>query len=273
MILIDGKSENTIPADDRGLAYGDGLFETIKIQNGRPILWQSHIDRLVKGCRVLGLQEPDGRKLFEECTQLTAGSEKGIIKIMLTRGSGGRGYRPDDTCVTRRIVSFHRWPEIPEEYYTHGINLYKCTTPVTDNRLLAGLKTLCRLEQVMAQREWAEPDYAEGLMLDNNGLVIEGTRSNIFVFIDSKLYTPVLAKSGIRGIMRDIIMDIADGLGMPAQESDISHTMFIEADEVFVCNSIFMVFPVAKYLDKQFDSFVQTRMIMNSLESNISRYE
>ena len=273
MMLVDGKNENVVPADDRGLAYGDGLFETIKIENGKPVFWKRHIDRLEKGCKVLGLPMPDGEILFNESRQLSEGHESGIIKIILTRGSGGRGYRPGDSSKVRRIVSLHQWLGMPEEYYRRGINLYKCTTPVSENHLLAGLKTLCRLEQVMAQREWSEPDYTEGLMLDNNGLVIEGTRSNIFLLSDRKLHTPKLTKSGIQGILRDIVIDIAKRLDISVHETDISHAMLINSDEVFVCNSVFYILPVSRYLNKIFDSFPQTMEIMKYLENNITRYE
>jgi 4-amino-4-deoxychorismate lyase len=273
MILVDGKPASSIPADDRGLAYGDGLFETIEIATGQPVLWNRHMQRLQHGCNELGIHYHDDAQLLEECLALADGHERGIIKIILTRGSGGRGYRPDASCKARRIVSYHAWPGFATSNATEGIRLFRCKTPVTVNDKLAGLKTLCRLEQVMAQLEWNEQEFAEGLMLAPDERVIEGTRSNVFAVKDQVLLTPALKSAGIKGIMRDVIIDMAKNTGMAVQELDLAHAAFRSADEIFVCNSIIRVWPVIEYLDSYYQRGPVTTKIMNMIESQLGEYE
>jgi 4-amino-4-deoxychorismate lyase len=272
-ILVDGKPANSIPADDRGLAYGDGLFETIEIAAGQPVLWNRHMRRLMHGCHELGIQYHDDAQLLHECLALAEGYERGIIKIILTRGSGGRGYRPDASCKARRIVSFHAWPDYAASHTNKGIRLFRCKTPVTVNYKLAGLKTLCRLEQVMAQREWSEETFAEGLMLAPGERVIEGTRSNVFAVKDQVLLTPALKSAGINGIMRDVIIEMAKHAGLAVQELDLAHDTFRSADEIFVCNSIIRVWPVIEYMDARYQRGPVTTRIMNMIESQLGEYE
>ncbi len=273
MILIDGQVATDIPADDRGLAYGDGLFETIEACKGQPVLWKRHMQRLLHGCQALGIDFKDAARLLRECRTLAAGHERGIIKIMITRGSGGRGYRPDAGCKVRRVVSWHAWPGYAATNASEGIRLFRCQTPVSVNNKLAGLKTLCRLEQVMAQLEWDEAEYAEGLMLDQDQRVIEGTRTNVFVVKDSELLTPALQYAGIKGIMRDVIIEMANKQGLSVHERDLDHDAFRCADEIFVCNSIIRVWPVIEYLDKMYQRGPLTTQIMKMLETQIGEYE
>jgi len=273
MILVDGEYQDSIPVDDRGLAYGDGLFETIQIDNGRPVLWKRHFRRLQKGCGILGINVVDTDILLAECLQLCQNRNRGIIKIILTRGSGGRGYRPDKNSLTRRIISFHDWPEYPEDNVSTGIRLYRCSTPVSSNAHLAGLKTLCRLEQVLAQMEWDEAQFSEGLMLDDNKQVVEGTRSNVFIVKNDVLITPELKRSGIKGIMRGVIVDMAQSAGIQVQQRDLDHDEFIQADEIFLCNSIIKVWPVKEYQGKMYSTGNITRNIMRQLRQQLGDYE
>ena len=191
----------------------------------------------------------------------------------MTRGSGGRGYRPDISCKARRIVSYHPWPDNAASNTDKGIRLFRCKTPVTVNNKLAGLKTLCRLEQVMAQLEWSEEAYAEGLMLAPDDWVIEGTRSNVFAVKDHVLLTPALQSAGIKGIMRDVIIEMAKNAGLAVEELDLAHDTFRSADEIFVCNSIIRVWPVIEYLDTNYQRGPVTTKIMNMIESQLGEYE
>ena len=266
MILVNGIQQTYIDANDRGLAYGDGLFETIEINSAQPIYWKRHFNRLQAGCKVLGIICPDEKILLNEHTQLAKGINKGIVKIILTRGSAGRGYRPTHDSQICRILSLHPWPELPTHFYTEGIRLYSCETPVSVNSKLAGIKTLCRLEQVLAQSEWKEGDYAEGLMFDENKLLIEGTKTNIFIVMQGKLFTPLLNRAGIKGIMREIIIEAAIDLELPIIESDISLSDLQEADEIFVCNSIIKIWPVNKFMDKQYAIGEITRNLMSQIK-------
>lgn len=273
MILVNGQPVDTIASDDRGLAYGDGLFETIEIQQGKPVLWRRHFRRLQQGCQILGIDCHHEDEILNDCLTLTNGLEHGIVKLILTRGSGGRGYRPDDESQSRRIVSLHDRPVYPSENVTEGVSLYRCLTPVSENSKLAGLKTLCRLEQVLAQMEWQESAFAEGLMLTSSNKVIEGTRTNIFMFKNGVLLTPELKRAGIKGIMRDVIIEMAEKSGMIVKEVVLDHHYFINADEIFLCNSILKIWPVREYLGRQYKPGVYTKELIVQLSNQLGDYE
>jgi len=266
MILINGEERSTVDASDRGLAYGDGLFETIEITDEKAVHWLRHFERLQLGCQVLSLTCPDEDILVQECEQLIAGVSKAVVKIIITRGSTGRGYRPSQDSNATRILSIHPWPKIPNVYYDEGIRLYSCKAPVSINSKLAGIKTLCRLDQVLAQSEWVEGDYEEGLMFDDNQLVIEGTKTNIFIIKQGKLYTPLLKRAGIKGIMREIVIEIAQVLNIPIIEIELSKTEVIDADEIFVCNSIIKIWPVREFLNKHYAVGEITRKFINNMD-------
>jgi len=273
MILVNGLQADSIPVDDRGLAYGDGLFETIEISHGQPLLWRRHLKRLKQGCAVLGMASYDDDVWLNDCLKLADRQEHAIIKLMLTRGSGGRGYRPDANSLGRRIVSLHSWPLYPQEHISEGVRLFKCETPVTENSRLAGLKTLCRLEQVMAQMEWQVPEFDEGLMLTADNDVIEGTRSNVFIVKNGVLLTPELKRAGIKGIMRDVIIEMATKSGMIVKEVVLDHGTFIDADEIFLCNSILKIWPVKDYLGKYYGPGACTKTLMTMVSNQLGDYE
>lgn len=236
-MLVDGQSHDTIPASDRGLAYGDGLFETIAVVDGRPLAFDAHLARLARGAAHLGLAAPELPLLQRETTRVIGDCEQGVIRITLTRGSGGRGYRPDSTTQqTRRIVSLHPWPDTGA--WSAG-RAWLCKQPLSINPALAGIKHLNRLDQVLASREWPGEGYLEGLMCDADGHLVEGTRSNLFLVIDNRLVTPRLARAGVAGIVRDAVIAVRDAAGEPVQIRDVRTDELAVADEIFVCNSVF----------------------------------
>lgn len=272
-MLIDGQLTDLVPADDRGLNYGDGLFETIKVVNAKPQLWERHFQRLLHGCSVIGLQCPEEALLQTELSRVCAGNDYGVLKIVLTRGSGGRGYRPDDKASSRRIISFHELPAYPDSYSDTGIQLYHCSTPVSVNEHLAGLKTLCRLEQVLAQSEWNPDEFAEGLMLDHQRRVVEGTRTNIFMVHKNTLLTPSLESAGIKGVMRELIIELAHANDIKVIQRQIDLRELIEADEIFVCNSIIGIWPVSDYQGLKYSKREISNQIKTFLQQYFSHYE
>jgi len=237
MILLDGQVSTSELLEDRGLAYGDGLFETVALCNGRLLCWAEHIARLERGCAVLGLPAPASALLLGEAQQLAAGSKRGVIKILVTRGSGGRGYRPPPNVQVRRIVSLHEWPASAND--TSGaVATWVCRQRLGHNPQLAGIKHLNRLEQVLASAEWPSADYFEGLMLDLDGRLVEGIRSNVFAVRGRELHTPDLSRAGIAGIVRQAVIDIAPRHGLRVRVEAIEMAGLVDADEFFLCNSV-----------------------------------
>ncbi len=244
MYLLNGEVKHCIEFSDRGFQYGDGLFETIEIIDGIPVFLDQHINRLIAGCKRLLIPSPDLSILKKEAFQLAKNSKHAVLKLIVTRGSGGRGYRQPSTIEATRLFSLHPYPSYPGEIADQGIKVRFCTTRLGSNPVLAGIKHLNRLEQVLARAEWDSIDIYEGLMMDLNDQVIEGTMSNIFFAKDSCLYTPEITQCGVQGIIRDIIKQIAREHQIPVIETAISQDDIYNADEVFVTNSVIGIWPV-----------------------------
>ncbi|MDZ7754275.1 MAG: aminodeoxychorismate lyase [Gammaproteobacteria bacterium] len=242
--MINGTPQGTVSPDDRGLNYGDGLFETCAVRDGRPLLWERHRERLHRGCRQLRIPPPAAATLDDEVTALCRDQQQAVVKVLLTRGSGGRGYRPPAKAEPLRIVSIHPWPQQVEERARRGISVRRCITPSSANPALARIKHTSRLENVLARAEWSADDPAEGLMLNLEGEVVEGTASNVFMVKDDMLYTPSLERSGVAGIVREVLLEGAAEAGIPVAVTAIPVAQLKQASEVFVCNSVAGIWPV-----------------------------
>lgn len=246
-MLINGRPKDRIDAADRGLLYGDGLFETVRIRHGEPLLWSRHIARLQRGCRVLGLTldrdavDRDSRHMLEKLRR--DGHGEAVLKIMLTRGSGGRGYHPPPSPRNTRIVQLHPLPRGYDDTARDGVDVMLCRQRLSENRQLAGLKHLNRLDQVLASGELTE-DVAEGLMCDQRGAIVEGTRSNLFLAGEQGLITPALEYCGVAGIMREWLLERCGREGIPVDVRPVEPASLALAPEVFLCNSVFGVWPV-----------------------------
>jgi len=266
-IMINGQLSTRIKADDRGLAYGDGLFETIEVSRGRLVYWQRHMDRLTDGCKRLFIPAPDQAQLLDEARQLLKPESDGVLKIMITRGSGGRGYRFPEAPVPTRLLSIHPKPDYPVEQKNRGVSLGICTTKLGINPLLAGLKHLNRLEQVMARSELNSSRYQEGLMLDYEGYPIEGIMTNLFWLSAGELFTPDLGLCGVSGVIRSIIIELAEKNGIPYSVDRFTMDQLLAADEIFVTNSLIGIWPVKNLDSQQFLPGLMTKKIMELLNN------
>ena len=250
MYLLNGESKCCIDVSDRGFHYGDGLFETIEILHGKPLFLDLHLSRLSVGCKRLLIPMPDYALLQREATKLANQSKHAVLKLIVTRGVGGRGYRQPEEIKPTRLFSLHPYPVYSESFQLEGVTVRFCQNRLGLNPALAGIKHLNRLEQVLARAEWHNSDIQEGLMQDVRGHVIEGTMSNVFYAKDQCLYTPLIEQSGVAGIVRAIIMDLAKQLSIEVIEKNILSDELLQADEMFVTNSIIGIWPVKK-LDHQ----------------------
>lgn len=245
-VLINGEAKETISIFDRGLQYGDGLFETMAVRNGQVFLWDAHWDRLTHGCVQLSMTLPDKDTLEKEIALLCHNKEptQYVIKLILTRGVGQRGYLfPQEHKITR-ILTYHAWPDHPEKHQTEGVAVRYCDNTLSENKQLAGIKHLNRLEQILARNEWSTDEFQEGLMLTNQGKVVDGTMSNIFAVKDNMLFTPDLSLCGVSGVMRNMIIKIAKKLDFSVYEKSFSKSELEMADELFLSNSLFGIWPI-----------------------------
>jgi 4-amino-4-deoxychorismate lyase len=252
--LVDGVEADALPVTDRGLQYGDGLFETIAIREGSPCLWQAHFERLARGADRLGIPCPSSDLLLSECRRLAHGEQAAVVKIMLTRGSGGRGYRPPEAPTPTRILSLYPWPDYPSSWREQGVAVTFCRTPMGENPTLAGLKHLNRLEQVLARSELRDPSIPEGLMQDGSGRVIGGTMCNLFLVRDGGLLTPRIDRCGIAGTVRDRLLRMAGAFGIEAAETDIDRADIDAAEALFLTNALIGVWPVRRVESKTISS-------------------
>lgn len=244
MLLINGQASDCVDPMDRGLHYGDGLFETIAVMEGQPRFWSRHLERLAEGCRRLHIPSPDPTTLFAEARRLCTGRQRGVLKMIITRGSGGQGYATSRPIQPRRMLLMRPWPERPDSFVQKGVQVRYCDTPLGDNPRLAGLKHLNRLEQVLARQEWDDPQISEGLMSNARGEVVEGTFTNLFVVEGDQLLTPPLEAQGVAGIMRGVIMEQCLELGIPLSIRTINRSQLEHAHALLLSNALIGIWPV-----------------------------
>ncbi|MBL8202451.1 MAG: aminodeoxychorismate lyase [Chromatiales bacterium] len=243
---INGEPGSKLDVTDRGLAYGDGLFETVAIRDGEPRFLGHHLDRLLHGCQRLRLPPPDRAGLAADLGATAAGLQHGVLKLIVTRGPGPRGYRLPAAPVT--TVAWGTAATEPQP--SRPIRIRWCETMASVNPATAGLKTLGRLDQVLARAEWSQPDVTDGLMISTEGRLIGGTASNVFLVIGGRLLTPALGRAGIAGVMRRVVLEAARDAGIAVCVSDLPPSAVAGASEVFLTNALTGIRPVHR-LDAQ----------------------
>jgi 4-amino-4-deoxychorismate lyase len=245
MILVDGKVDGALDATDRGLAYGDGVFRTLILEQGVPRAWTQHHEKLRRDCAALSIDCPSEAVLRDDLEQIARSTPDCVVKIIVTRGATSRGYviaQPPPAAV--RIMLSSPVPAYPEEYSRFGVRARCCALRLAAQPALAGIKHLNRLENVLARMEWDDPGIAEGLMLDGAAYVIGGTMSNLFIVEDGTLVTPDLARCGVEGVTRGRVLEAAARRGIPWRVEPIDMTRLYAAQEVFLVNSLIGVWAV-----------------------------
>jgi 4-amino-4-deoxychorismate lyase len=248
MTLVNGQPAETVSVLDRGLGYGDGVFRTLVTHAGQPLWWHDHYAKLRADCAALALDCPDESVLRDEVSAV-AESGQGVVKIVLTRGTGARGYAPPKEQACTRIVTAaplppHARPDAPVE-----ITARWCTLRLARQPRLAGIKHLNRLENVLARAEWDDSAIFEGLLCDDRGAVIGGVMSNLFWVKDGELFTPDLSESGVAGVARTRLLRAAARRDVQAHIGRYLPDAILAADEVLICNSVIGVRRVARLDD------------------------
>ena len=249
-MLINGIKSTCISATDRGLAYGDGLFSTVKVEYGKVQLWTFHLQRLQLGAKRLFFPDVDWLTLTDE-VELLADTLKckpqSVIKVIITRGSGGRGYSVKGCVQPLRILSIHDFPEFYTQWKNAGIEIILCQQKLAINPQLAGLKTLNRLEQVIIKHELEMNQAIEGVVCDLNGFVIESCSANIFVYLNEQWVTPKLDGSGVKGVKRRQIIESAKEVGAIVKEANITVDDLFNAQAVCLTNALMGIVPVKQF--------------------------
>ena len=236
---INGRKSTQIDARDRGLQYGDGIFETMRVRRGRVRLLEHHLERLFAGCRRLQIAGPSALVLRKEIERIAALRSDGVLKLIVTRGvSVLRGYRPTGRERCTRILSLHALPRAVLADAALPARVRLCATPLGLNPRLAGLKTLNRLESVIARAEWNDARIWEGLLRDMDENIVCGTMSNLFLKRGSSLATPMLDRCGVAGVMRRWVLESAADLRLIPVERRIGWQELSDAEEVFMTNAV-----------------------------------
>lgn len=242
--LVNGVETSAVSADDRGLQYGDGLFETMAAVDGRVLHFGLHLERLMDSCQRLKLPQPDATVIEEECDRVLEDLGAGIVKLIVTRGSGPRGYRPPaEPAVTRIVASSAAQPRSD---LAVPLVLRICATRLGLNPTLAGIKHLNRLEQVLACAEWSDPAIAEGLMLAADGRLVAATAANLFLVRGRRVITPDIRDCGVAGVMRRLVLETAPELGFETAIEDLEPASLAQVDEVFLSSAARGIRPVGE---------------------------
>lgn len=264
---VNGVEQENVPANDRGLSYGDGLFETVAVVAGRPLLLEQHLARLERGLQSLKFPSETLSQVKRDLAALVL-PETAVLKITVTRGVGQRGYALPMLTAATRILTITAAPDFTGRQ-AEGVKLHHCEYRLPHNPVLAQIKHLNRLDQVMARSEWSDPSIAEGIVCDVEGYVVEGTMSNILWFKEGIAYTPLLDKCGVRGVMLDYLLYHLQQLKIEVKQGRYLTDELLSADEVLVCNSLIGIWPVVAISDAQFSIGTMTRQLQDVLKKEL----
>lgn len=250
---VNGKMVSGISPTNRGLAYGDGVFRTMRLVDGQLLDWPLHYQTLVADCGKIHLVCPSAELLMQEFKYFMAAAQSdasaAVIKLIITRGEGARGYAPPAVCEPSRIFIQSAMPQYPAALYTQGVALYLCQTRLAAQPLLAGIKHLNRLENVLARAEQKDPRFFDGLLRDYEDHVIEAVSGNLFIKVGGQVITPDLSRCGVAGVMRQKVLDWYKTQGQPVTIRPVFLPEVLQADAVIIVNSIYGVLQVVQIDD------------------------
>jgi 4-amino-4-deoxychorismate lyase len=244
-VLIDGQPAAGLEVLDRGLHYGDGLFETIACRGGRASFLDLHLERLGEGCERLAIRFTDFAGLAAQIRTLAASQSQSLLKLIVTRGSAtARGYAAHGDEVPRTVLLQYPWPAESPQCWEQGVAVRTAQGRLGENPALAGLKHLNRLEQVLIRSEWSDPGIQEALVFGSSGWLVSGTMSNVFLIRAGQLMTPAISGAGVRGVMRRVVLREAQRGGLTVLETQLDAAALAQCDEIFLTNARIGIWPV-----------------------------
>ena len=252
--LINGSNTSGLDPFDRGLAYGDGVFRTFKVIDGKPLHWDYHFQTLSYDCEKLGIKLPNEALLLDDIKVLfTRTSGTFVAKWIITRGSSDRGYSIPKDIKPNRILLKNKFTTLPESLYLKGVNLEFSAKKTSSLLQLGATKHLNRLENVLAKQAVTSPSF-DAIMFDENDHVNECTSHNILALFGKQIHMPKHNHAGVSGVSRQIVMDHAQSLGYATIESNISKEQLLKANEIVIINSVNGALPVKQIKNKKWNS-------------------
>ncbi|WP_282130609.1 aminodeoxychorismate lyase [Pseudoalteromonas aliena] len=257
--IITASDSTTISTSDRGLNYGDGFFTTAKVVDGQVQYWPHHKARLIECAERLGFPELDFYSLENKITQHTTDLQLSVLKILITRGEGGRGYGLPSECNITILLSVLDYPSNYSALAKKGVRLEISPIKLASQPYLAGLKTLNRLEQVLIKKAMQTQNCDDVLVLDHNNNVIEASAANIFAIKNHKVFSPLVDECGIKGVYLQSLCD-----KLPVEFKRVQVEDLTQADAVFVCNSLMGAVPV-KSIEQQVFNTANSHALLTKL--------
>lgn len=241
-------AEAKVRVDDRGFLYGDGLFETIRIRRGKLLFWAEHMARLANGAAVLGLElggRPAGWEAAAREGIRRSGAQEAVLRLQVTRGPGPRGLGVEGSGPPSVVMTLHPAPE-ERGNRPQPLRLILSTVPVLSRHPLNGVKSTSRLSHILAWIEATQAGADEALLLNEHREVVEATSANLFWIADESLLTPPVTAGALPGVARAKLLQHAGRIGLKSAERGTRPEEVLEADAVFLTNSIRGVMPVAE---------------------------
>jgi len=272
IVFVNGVEDAPISPLDRGFAYGDGVFETIAMRAGHLPLLKWHFQRLCRSCDRLSITFDQG-VLEQQLEQVLFAARKrdianAVVKLIVTRGPGGRGYAIPSLSETTLCIILVPPPANFLRPNKVELNLFLCEHRLGRNKHLAGLKHLNKLEYVLARAEWQDEKFSEGLLRDTQNFVVEGTSSNVFIVVDEVLLTPLVNHCGVAGVMREYIIEhLAPSVARNVKQVELTLDDIKQADEIFMCNSVMGIRPVVSLEDCHWGEGGATQELQQALAS------
>ncbi len=253
MYWINGEPREHLPLTDRAIQFGDGFFTTARVRTGRIDLLSYHLERLAQAGERLLFAPLDWAALEREMKQLAEQRQDGVLKVIISRGSGGSGYSAAGCGAPLRIITDADAPARYPLWRDQGVSLTLSPVRLGCNPWLAGIKHLNRLEQILIRIRLEQVAGAqEAVVLDTRGYVAECCAANIFWRRGGEVYTPGLEQSGVAGVMRRHIMALLAGSSFNLRLVDALPAALSAAEEVIICNALMPVLPVNRFEDRAY---------------------
>ncbi|MGB9096592.1 aminodeoxychorismate lyase [Erwinia sp.] len=244
MVWINGELQDSLLARDRAVQFGDGCFTTARILQGKIAALEAHLERLNAGCERLMIRNVDWSALHDEMLFAASTRATGVLKVILSRGAGGRGYSAAGCERPSRLIFLSDYPAHYHQWRQTGVRLALSSIRLGKNPLLAGIKHLNRLEQVLIRTELDQTGADEALVLDTDGCLVECCAANLFWRKGEQVFTPDLSHSGVNGIQRQRVIQQLRERGTEVQEVSQPPEALADAEEVIITNALMPVLPV-----------------------------
>ncbi|AQS36556.1 aminodeoxychorismate lyase apoprotein [Shewanella psychrophila] len=264
-VWVNGEFYGHIAPLDRGLAYGDGLFATMRIVQGKIAFLSAHLERLTQGAKRLGFSWSPSLNLVTQLKHLAKTEVTGCLKLLLSRGTGGRGYAAPETCVITEVISLHAIPSHYSIWQQTGISLTCSPIKLSQQPRLAGIKHLNRLEQVLIKSETLLVGYEDWLVIDGLDNIVESSMANLFFVADKHVVTPSISHSGVAGVMREQVIYALIEAGYDVEARPIAYSHLCRYQHVFMTNSLVGILDINNVDDIHFTHADFTHEIRRAL--------